>query len=259
MNLIGFMSDFGLQDPYAGIVKAVMAGINPHIHIIDITHHISAHDIAAGALVLETAYGNFPAGSIFLAVVDPGVGSDRAGILAVSDRYSFVAPDNGVLSRIFKLEGELTCYRIENRAFFPGPVSNTFHARDIFGPAATHLSLGTPPPEFGPIHHEPVRIEWPEPVIGPEGITGQVIHVDGFGSLLTNIPYEIIRQQLPGKHAASVSIGSRVIPVHRTYSDVPPGSALALSGSSGLLEIAVNQGSARDLLEAGPGTPVTVT
>ncbi|NIA08827.1 MAG: hypothetical protein GWP10_03445 [Nitrospiraceae bacterium] len=254
--MLAFLSDFGSKDPYVGIVKAVLLGINPALHIIDITHQIAPQDIMGGAFVLGSVFRQFPSGSIFLVVVDPGVGSKRAGLLATTRDYCFLAPDNGILTMIFRHSEDVCCYSIENSRYFRHPVSNTFHARDIFAPVAAHLSLGIEPSSFGPLCTDPVRLTWPEPVVKDEYIKGKVIYIDGFGNLVLNIPADLIPYSQ--NRQAKVRIRGIEIPLLRTYSDVPISKTLALIGSSGFLEIAVNQGSAAELLGTSVGEPVVI-
>ncbi|MBW1927256.1 MAG: SAM-dependent chlorinase/fluorinase [Deltaproteobacteria bacterium] len=256
--ILAFLSDFGLKDPYVGIVKAVMLGINPALHIVDISHQVTSQDIMGGAFMLGSAFREFPPGTCFLAIVDPGVGSPRAGLLAVTKRYIFLAPDNGLLTMVFRYSEQVTCFSIKNSRYFRHPVSNTFHGRDIFAPVAAHLSLGAEPHSFGPLCPDPVRLPWPEPVIREQYIGGEVIYMDGFGSLIFNIPADLIQQRGPVGKMFKVNIKGMELPLLSTYSDVAKGKPLALIGSSGFLEVAVNQGSAAEVLDAGVGEKVVV-
>ncbi|MDL1958576.1 MAG: SAM-dependent chlorinase/fluorinase [Deltaproteobacteria bacterium] len=256
--ILAFLSDFGLKDPYVGIVKAVMLGINPAMRVVDISHQIVSQDVMGGAFVLGSTFREFPSGTCFLAIVDPGVGSQRAGLLAVTERYTFLAPDNGLLSMVFRYSKKVTCFSIENSRYFRHPVSDTFHGRDIFAPVAAHLSLGVKPHSFGPPFLDPVRLPWPEPVIRDQYIKGEVIYVDGFGSLILNIPADLIQNREPVNEKFKANIKGMELPLLSTYSDVSKGKPLALIGSSGFLEVAVNQGSATKMLGAGVGEPVVV-
>ena len=261
-TFIAFLSDFGLKDPYVGTVKGVIATINPSAKVIDITHGIPAQDITAAALMLEGACGYFPKGTIFLAVVDPGVGSDRRGIVLTLDSYIFVVPDNGLVTRLLKDRrlSDISCHYIEKKEYFLSEISSTFHARDIFAPVAAHLSLGTAPEELGPSCHNPVVLDWPEPVTGHDVIRGAIIYIDTFGNLVTNIPSSyLIQGKGMGPTARYARIAGNdkiIIPIARTYSDVEPGRPLCLAGSFGLVEIAVNQGSASEQLRAETGDMV---
>ncbi len=258
--LIAFITDFGLKDPYAGIVKGVIAGINPSVRVIDITHEIPPQDITTAALMLKTAFGYFPPGTIFLAVVDPGVGSDRRAIILTLDHYTFVGPDNGLLTGVLE-HGEhrkTACWYIEDKEYFLKQISSTFHARDIFGPVAAHLSLGVKPDEFGPACSAPVMPDWPQPVSEPGLVRGIVIYVDTFGNLVTNIPADALhgKNYESSVRYAYVKDSGIAIPVAITYADVEPGQPLCVEGSFGLVEIAVNQGNAAEMFNANRGDTV---
>ncbi len=259
-SLIAFLTDFGLKDPYAGIVKGVIAGINPSARVIDITHGIPPQDITVGALMLRNAIDYFPSGTIFLAVVDPGVGSHRRGIILKLGQYTFIGPDNGLVTGVIEhgKQQKTGCWYIEKKEYSLDEISSTFHARDIFGPVAAHLSLGVPPDKFGPPCPAPVMLQWPQPVTEPGSITGTVIHVDIFGNLITSIPADILQgknMERPVSYA-NVQGSSTAVPVARTYTDVEPGRPVCLQGSFGFVEIAVNKGSASELFKAGRGARV---
>ena len=263
-------TDFGLQDPYVGVMKGVVLGINPSARIIDLTHQIRPQNIAQAAFVLGSNYRFFPSGAIHVVVVDPGVGTGRNALLLGTPHGRFLAPDNGVLSRVLSnylddpLEqaGEIAvpagiaAYRLTNPKYWLHPVSQTFHGRDVFAPAAAHLSLGVPPDELG----EPVsRMCWltsPRPVRQGNVIQGQVINVDHFGNLVTNIPAAM----LEGSSGVDLKVGGRVIQgLSRTFHggpESPKDGLVALVGSHGYLEAAVRDGSAALLLDADLGDPV---
>jgi S-adenosylmethionine hydrolase len=255
--LVAFLSDFGLEDPYVGVVKAVLLGINPDLRIVDLCHQIPAHDVIGGAFALGSSYQEFPPGTVFLTVVDPGVGSARAGLVAMTDRYAFVAPDNGLLGLVFRDSPETACYRIENPRYFRFPVSRTFHARDIFAPVAAQLSLGLAPGEVGPIHRNPAGLAYPEPFLDAGRLTGQVVHIDRFGNMVTNLDVLTIRRVF-GKERVTVRIKGMDLPVLEIYAQAAEGQPLALVGSSGFLEISVNRGDASRLLNAGKGERVSL-
>jgi S-adenosylmethionine hydrolase len=257
MSILAFLSDFGLRDPYVGIVKAVVLSVNPRLCIVDLTHEISPQDIPGGAFVLGTSFSAFPSGTVFLSVVDPGVGSRRAGLVAVSEGFTFVAPDNGLLTLVFQKSETISCYRIEDEALFRHPVSRTFHARDVFAPVAAHLSLGVPPEAVGPAHETPLILPWPEPAGEDGSIQGEVIYIDRFGNLVTNIGGGAVGRCLAGAKGQALVGGVRV-PVQGTYSDAAAGAPVALTGSAGFLEISVNLGSAAGELGVGVGEPVLI-
>ncbi len=254
--LIAFLSDFGLKDSYAGTVKGVIARINPDARVIDITHGIPPQDIMAGALILANAVNYFPDKTIFLAVVDPGVGSDRRGIVVELDSCVLVVPDNGLATPLLKDPKwtEIRCFYLEDQRSFLEKISNTFHARDIFAPVAAHLSMGVRPEEFGSTCPEPVMLHWPEPVIGTKSITGKIIYIDSFGNLITNVHALMVDLQRP--LTARIKSCSEEIPFRKTYSNVEPGRPLCIESSFGLLEIAINQGNAAKVFKAGTGDPV---
>ena len=266
-------TDFGLQDPYVGVMKGVALGINPRVPIIDLTHQIRPQNIAQAAFVLGSNYRFFPPGTIHVVVVDPGVGTDRNALLLVTPGGRFLAPDNGVLSRVLSdylgdppeqageidVPAPLAAHRLTNPKYRLHPVSQTFHGRDVFAPAAAHLSLGVPPDDLG----DPVtRLRWlpsPRPVRRGNAIQGQVIDVDHFGNLVTNIPAAM----LEGSSGVHLKIGGRVIRgLSRTFHggpDSPTDGLVALVGSHGYLEAAVRDGSAALLMGADLGEPVEVT
>ncbi len=250
MGILAFLSDFGLKDPYVGVVKGVILGINPQVQIVDLTHLIPPQDVFCGALHLWGAYRAFPVGTIFLAVVDPGVGSSRRALVVETKSYRFVAPDNGILTGIIKDDRESKCFEIKRTSYFRHPVSNTFHARDIFGPVAAHLSSGMSSRVLGPECKDVELLEWFNPVVLADSVRGKIIYEDSFGNLVTDIPWDLLKglgpnhgKWVPGESLV-VEAGGRSIPLANTYSDVPPGEPLALKGSFGLLELAVNRGSA---------------
>ena len=272
--LLVFTTDFGLTDSYAGVMKGVALGINPNLRLIDLTHQIAPQSVAQGAFVLGLSYRYFPADAIHVAVVDPGVGTTRRPILLQTPHGSFVAPDNGLLSRVLagylpdppdcqgtvQAPPELRAFHLTNPDYWLQPVSSTFHGRDIFTPVAAHLSLGVPPESLG----EPTeRLTWlplPQARVTPEGLRGEVIYCDTYGNLISNIPASLLKDRA----IAEVRIRGRVIRrLSRTFLDggegAPPPDVAVLFGSHGYLEVAVPNGSAASALSAGPGEPVTVT
>ena len=251
--LITLLTDFGLADGYAGIMRGVILGINPEATIVDLTHEVPPQDISYAAYVLATAYPYFPSGTIHTIVVDPGVGGDRAALVAHAAGQYFVAPDNGVLSYVLA-QGYSELIRLTRpRYWLPNP-SRTFHGRDVFAPVAAHLSLGVPLGELGEPHQEPAQLPIPRPVRRPDGTwVAHVIHVDRFGNLITDLRPD--PDWLAQLASAEVS-GWRVEAVVETYSDVPSGAPAILVGSGGYLEIAVRDGDARAELDADVGSEV---
>ncbi len=252
-SLVVLLTDFGLKDPYVGIVKGVILSRNPGAKIVDLCHGVSPQDIRSGAFILSSAYRYFPLGTIFLAVVDPGVGSRRRAIVAQAGGYLFVAPDNGILTGVLQEDEGAICWEISDQSLFLHPVSTTFHARDIFAPAAAQLALGRRPEGLGPVVSDPVKIHWPKVRVEGGRITGEVIVVDRFGNLITNIHSKDLP---PGP--VRVEIMGEIVSLVHTYSDVGPRELLALVGSAGYLEISANMASAAELLKAGVSTPVMV-
>jgi S-adenosylmethionine hydrolase len=257
MSVITLLTDFGTKDAYVAIMRGVILGINPAATIVDLCHDISPQDVEEAAFVLSSAYPYFPGDAIHLIVVDPGVGSERRAIAACTPRGTFIAPDNGVLSYVFARESVSQIVHLTNPRYWLSPVSDTFHGRDIFAPAAAHLSLGLALADLGPTISDPVRFDIAEPQIQEDGtIVGQVLYIDGFGNLITNIPGE----RLPARRALRVRIaGQNVAGPLRAYAEVRDGELLALVDSSGYVEIAVRNGSAAATLRVGRGAAVAVT
>jgi S-adenosyl-L-methionine hydrolase (adenosine-forming) len=260
--LITLTTDFGLADPFVGVMKGVIASICPAAHVIDITHGVKAFDILDGALAIWQARRYFPAETVHVVVVDPGVGSDRKPVLSRMGNAWFIAPDNGVLTlveRDVQRDGGIALHRsIENpQHMLPGQ-SNTFHGRDVFAPAAAHLAShierGQAVAEtFGPVIEDLIQLPVPEPVHKPDGsIEGTILKSDKFGNLLTNLAAKDLPDDLTG---FSIAVGSRHITRFcRFYADGPKGELFAIVGSTGLLEIATNCASARDQAGVAPGT-----
>jgi len=246
--VITLSTDFGLEDPYVGVMKGVILGINPRARIVDLTHALSHHRLKEAAFILSSAYAYFPPGTVHLAIVDPGVGGERR-ILVVHDRQGiWIAPDNGILTLVLRNHPRADIFHLTNRKFFLKEISSTFHGRDIMAPTAAHISLGTPPDALGEKVHDPVLLEFPEPQQTEDRLLGQVLWADHFGNLITNINREMIVRTNP-EGRPTVRIDGRTIGrIHSTYSDVPREALLALIGSTGYLEIACNQGRAADRL-----------
>ena len=231
-------------------MKGVILGIAPHVQLVDITHDVAPHDVLEAALALEAAAPFFPAGTVHLAVVDPGVGSARRALVVASAGGWFVGPDNGLFTPFLEGEGARA---VELTAIWPraAEVSTTFHGRDVFAPAAAHLALGTELARLGPELRDAVRLPWPVARRVESVLHGEVVHVDRFGNLITSIA----RRDLSGENA--VEISGATLAVVATYSDLVPGEIGALLGSAGRLEIAAREDSAAAKLAAGRGTSVT--
>ncbi len=254
--VIALLTDFGLQDHYVGTMKGVMAGVCPDASFVDITHDIPPQDVFAAALELAAAYRFFPVETVFLCVVDPGVGSTRRAVAVRAGAYTFVAPDNGVVSLAV---GEVPIEAVEltNPKYALASVSRTFDGRDRFAPAAAWLANGVELASCGRRIEDIVRIQMPP--VRTEGavVDGEVVRVDRFGNLVTNIGFGLVGP--PGEAGAhDVTIAGRSIPIVSTYADVGRGDSAALVGSTGYLEISVNGGSAAATLGCGRGTRVRV-
>jgi S-adenosylmethionine hydrolase len=260
--IVALLTDFGTRDHYVGAVKGAVLSICPEAVLVDITHDLPPHDVQAGAFALRAAYRAFPRGTVFLAVVDPGVGSGRRALAMEAGGCVFVGPDNGVLGLVLAEEEDHRVHELSNRRLFHERVAPTFHARDVFGPAAAHFARGSRVHEAGPVVTDPVRLPHvPVARVGAREWHAAVVHVDRFGNLTTNMTEaeldRIMEEAGPEAHVL-VGVEGAELPLGQAYSDVPPGEACALVGSSGLLEIAVNQGDASRLLGASRGAPVRV-
>jgi S-adenosyl-L-methionine hydrolase (adenosine-forming) len=265
--IITLTTDFGLSDPFVGVMKGVIAGICPAAHVIDITHGVKAFDVLEGALAIWQARRYFPAETVHGIVVDPGVGSSRQPVLCRMGNAWFIAPDNGVLTlveRDVRRRGGTVSHRsIENRQYTLPAQSNTFHGRDIFAPAAAHLASqlerGKVQAEtFGPEIETLIQLDVPEPIHNRDGsIDGVILKNDRFGNLLTNLA----AVDVPADRTnLSIELGTlRINRFCRYYAEVPEGELFAIVGSSGLLEIAVNRGSAKDQTEIAPGMRFRLT
>lgn len=241
--LVTLLTDFGTADGYVAEMKGVLATGARDTTILDISHDIPPHDIDAGRLALARYWMRFPEGTIHVAVVDPGVGTARDALAVESRRRYLIGPDNGVLSPALLAPGARAV-----RLSIPATASATFHGRDVFAPAAVHLALGQAFDALGPPVPEPVVRRTPEPHRAADGsVEGQVVTIDRFGNAITN---------LLGVRGGTVTVGGHEVPVKHTYADVRTGSAMALVGSSGLLEIAVRDGSAAEMLGLTRGAPV---
>ena len=254
-GIVALLTDYGLQDPYVGLLKGALLSVNPQARLVDLTHDIPPQDIREGSRVLAAAVDYFPAGTIFVAVVDPGVGTDRALLGAETDRHFFLAPDNGLLGFLGGRARRIV--RIQESKYFLKPVSRTFHGRDILAPVAGHLSRGAGLSKFGPAVKRIVARRDAAPSVAADGaLRGEVVSIDRFGNLITNIPGDL----LPDGRRVRIAVGRRVVrSLSRSYADVPKGDLLALVGSTGHLEISVNQGSARRAARIQRGDRVLVT
>ena len=259
--VIALLTDFGSRDHYAGAMKGVALGICPDLTLVDITHDLPPHDVLAGALELAACYRYFPAGTIFLAVVDPGVGSARRGIAAEAGDYKFVAPDNGVLTVVFEETAPKRVVELTERRYARPTVSRTFEGRDRFAPAAAWLAKGIELSALGRPAGAVHRLELPQPQIDEGRVVGQVLRVDRFGNLVTNIDRKTFERlaSADARGALEIKVGPHQVgKVVSTYADAAAGELCALVGSSEHLEIAANGSSAAAVLDLGRGAPVEV-
>ena len=259
--VITLTTDFGSNDHFVGAMKGVILDIVPEAQIVDICHAVQAFDVLDGALAISQAYSYFPNRTVHVVVVDPGVGTARRPIVASSDRYHFVAPDNGVLSLVYAREPRMHVRHITSEHYFLQPVSNTFHARDIFSPVAAYLAKEVDSLKFGDEVEDYVRFSAPKPkAVDENRLRGVVLKVDRFGNLITNIT----PQDAPLLFGAppkgfKIVVGNREITeIRNAYAEGAPGEVVGILGSMGFLEIAANRGAAAQLTGAGKGSDVTV-
>ena len=257
-RIVTLLTDFGRRDHYVAAVKGVLLSINPSLSLVDISHEIRPQNIGEGAFVLGSAFKYFPEGTIHLAVVDPGVGGERWGLAAATEGYFFVGPDNGLFDWAFSLEPPRQVVALENPAYRLPQPSSLFHGRDIFAPAAGHLSTGLDLAKLGPpVNYQrrlPGRLVFRE----QKELRGEVIHIDRFGNLISNIEIQPSTggRQLQG---LQVYLGSVQLLVGPTiYEEGPPLRPFALIGSSNLLEVSVRNGSAHEITGCSVGTTVLV-
>ncbi|HEY4481953.1 MAG TPA: SAM-dependent chlorinase/fluorinase [Candidatus Brocadiaceae bacterium] len=286
-RVITLLTDFGNQDAYVGIMKGVIAGINPFANIVDICHNVPPQDIFSGAYLLYTSYKYFPKKTIHVAVVDPGVGSRRDIVCVETKDYFFLVPDNGLLSFIVQEEKPKNIIRVTNNKYFLPLPSSTFHGRDVFAPVAAHLSLGVKPQQLGIKINQLEQLDIPKPVRKKTGqVEGQIIYIDRFGNLITNITKEHLVKGVEGQKSEDRSqklenrikqrkttlkelfslcntietvIGrKKVVGLSNTYLDVNAGEPLVLFGSAGFLEISINQGNAQKYFRVDRGNKIRV-
>jgi S-adenosylmethionine hydrolase len=256
--LITLTTDFGEDSPYVAALKGAVLSVNPAARLLDLGHQVPPQDVRHAAFFLAASIPYFPPGVIHVVVVDPGVGSERALLCVTVGGHRLLAPDNGCWTHLARGAAAPVVIRLAEPRYWRQPVSATFHGRDILAPVAGHLSLGLDPLTLGPVVSEWVRLEERPPAGTAGELSGEVVFVDRFGNLITNLPGDAFGapQTQPVRVAVNDQEVSRVV---RTYADAPPGSLVALVSSAGLIEVAVVQGSAAERLRAGVGARVTVT
>ena len=258
--IITLLTDFGTQDYFVGAMKGVILSRNWNAQIVDITHEIPPQDIQTGAFNLLSTYRDFPRGTIHVAVVDPGVGSDRRALVVDCGGRLFVGPDNGLFSWICEREGEWRAHALTETRFFRRPVSHTFHGRDIFAPVAAALSLGQEPHEFGPAVKDIVHLEPLEPNLrDDQTIAGRIIHIDRFGNCITNVTNQMLASRR-GPTAWKISLnGQEINSFHSFFAAAVANEIFCTTGSAGFLEISVRNASAAKILKAERGQAVVFT
>lgn len=259
MKCISLLTDFGEQDGFVGVMKGVIYGIAPKTRIVDLSHLVQPQNIFHGAVLLANAYRYFPEGSVHLAVVDPGVGTDRAGLAAQIGSFYFVAPDNGLLTDVYQSaesrKESMRIVRLKNSRFWLPEVSATFHGRDIFAPVAAHLANGVPLEALGPPLEIPVRIEIPRPEPFPDGWVAEVLWIDVYGNIITNLE----AREAAGAPIREVRLAGVIVrQMARTFAEAEPGSLAALWDSNGRLSICLVNGNAAQKLDIRTGDKVSV-
>jgi S-adenosylmethionine hydrolase len=258
--IITLTTDFGSNDHFVGAVKGVILDIVPDAAMVDISHAVQAFDVLDGAIAISQAYSYFPAGTVHLVVVDPGVGTARRPIIASSDRYHFVAPDNGVLSMVYAKEAGMHVRHITSENYFRQPVSHTFHGRDVFAPVAAYLAKMVEAHKFGDAIEDYVKFAAPRPKpAGENKLRAVVLKVDRFGNLITNITPEDIPALFSGKTEFKIVVGGKEIrEIRSAYAEGAPGEVFGILGSMGYLEIVANCAPAAQLTGVGKGAEVSV-
>jgi S-adenosyl-L-methionine hydrolase (adenosine-forming) len=256
--IITLTTDFGTNDHLVGAMKGVILNIHPAARIVDINHHVAPFDILDGALAIASAYSYFPPRTIHVVVVDPSVGTLRRPLLVSGEKQYFIAPDNGVLSMIYERESCMVRH-ITAEHYFLNPISPTFHGRDIFAPTAAWLAKAFQTEAFGEEIKDYVRFTMPKAKTAGQTVKGVVLRVDAFGNLITNLTAETVPESAVASGAIKLSVnGKEVRKIARTFGDGGPGEPIALFGSAGYLEIAVNRGSAARTLGVNRGAEVTL-
>ena len=259
-KIVTLTSDFGSRDPYVAEMKAVILSICPDAVIVDVTHEIEKFNILTGAFMLASAAPYFPKGTAHVAVVDPGVGTERRSILIQTQRSFFVGPDNGLLILAAEKQGIISIHEITNPKLRLPMVSSTFHGRDVFAPAAAHLANRVLPNDFGPEIRDVVKPEFAKVTRRRETLSGEVLHVDGFGNVITNVSEQDITQVHAGDWMiAELPNCKSKLRFGKTYAEAKPKKALALIGSHGYLEFAVNQSNAAETFQTKAGDKVKLT
>jgi S-adenosylmethionine hydrolase len=266
------LTDFGYEDFFVASLKGVIAQINPRARVVDITHHVPSFNVVSGSFMLYAAYRYFPPKTIFLAVVDPGVGSSRKIVCAESEKYFFIGPDNGVLSMALDAETVMQIREVKEKEYFMPHLTSTFEARDKMAPVAAWLSKGTPCEKFGPKIVTYNKLDMRKPKGEGNNIVARILHIDKFGNMITNIPAEMLTQKwirsggqrirlrlVRGSESESPELSGMDIRFRKTYEEAEKGEVLCLSGSLGFVEIAIREGAASERLKANVGDGIVLS
>jgi S-adenosylmethionine hydrolase len=261
ISVVTLLTDFGEKDYFVASLKGVILGINPQARIIDLSHQVSPHKIAEAAYLLKSCYRYFPDGTVHLVVVDPGVGSARRPLLVTSSRHFYVAPDNGILSYIYDEETSVEVRHIENRQYRLDAVGATFDGRDVFAPAAAWLTKGQSPGSFGRLIRDHARLRISEPSWHDQRLVGEVVYVDHFGNLISNVTSDHVQEARSRRKEDTLRIciaGNTIIGLMNHYGEGHERTAQALINSNGQLEIFVKEGNAAELLKTGVGDRIEI-
>ena len=262
MPIITLLTDYGVKDSYVAEMKGTILGILPEATLVDISHDVGNYSIDEGAFHMARSVPHFPEGTVHVGVVDPGVGSSRKGIFIKAKGAWLVGPDNGLLAPAAERLGVEKVYEIVNRELLPVKFSDVFDGRDTFGPTGALLAKGVDPEEIGPEIDEYIRLPMFEPTVTNEGVEATIIHVDGFGNMVTNVTHELLDELAVGEGSVfDVEVAGKKfrLPYVRRFSAVPNGELLLLVARGGYMEFAVNQGNAHDRLGVGKGEKVRIT
>lgn len=259
-RIVTLTTDFGGSDHFVGTMRGVILAVNPAAQIVDLCNAVNSFDVLDAALTIAQAYRYFPADTIHLVVVDPGVGSPRRPLLVTTSKHSFIAPDNGVLSLVMEQEERVLVRHITAEHYFLRPLSNTFHGRDIFAPCAGWMSKGVEAEKFGSEITDYVRFSLPKPkAIAANSLKGAVLKVDKFGNLITNLTPQNAPAVFASDARLKITVGpASVVGLRSAYAEGQPGELFAVLNSMGFLEIACNRGSAAHMTKAGRGAEVLV-
>jgi S-adenosylmethionine hydrolase len=258
-SIITLTTDFGTESPYVASMKGSILSVDPDAQVIDVTHSIEPQNIRAAAIVVEQIVRTFPQGSIHIAVVDPGVGTEREILCVECEGQIFIAPDNGLLSRLARRSSDSKIVAVREERYWCAEVSRTFHGRDIMAPVAAHLGLGVDPNQLGPVLDRIVELEWEEALKVPGNISGKVEEVDSFGNLITNITREQLAD-VPRDESVTIDCdGHQTQGIYETYGEQSPMTLIALIGSSDMLELAIVDDSAKIMLGTDVDATITIT